>query len=58
VHAFDVHGKLLGSELVEGQYLEAAIEWLLANPNALYLPHLSGPLRGHDRARSSGRPLT
>jgi hypothetical protein len=37
VHAFDVHGKLLGSELVEGQYLEAAIERLLADPNAQYL---------------------
>ena len=37
MRAFDAHGKQLGSELVEGRYLEVAIRRLLADPNARYL---------------------
>lgn len=46
VNAFDAHGAMLGTELVEGRYLEAAIGRLLADPNAQYLKiHYANPGR-------------
>jgi hypothetical protein len=37
VQAYDAHGAMLGSELVEGRYLEEAVGRFLADPNARYL---------------------
>ena len=37
VHVFDADGMPLGSDLVEGRHLEAAVERLLAEPKAQYL---------------------
>jgi hypothetical protein len=66
VRSFDAAAMMLGWELVDGEHLEAAIERLFANPDAVYLHiHYAAPgcyaarvarafPSGHDEMRADG----